>query len=83
MGLNGKRFKIWKFRTMVPDAEALLQRYLDENEDARIEWETKQKLSFDPRCTKIGRTLRRTSLDELPQLFNVLKAKCPWWARAR
>ena len=73
VGRDGKRFKMWKFRTMVPNAEALLQRYLDENPEARAEWETKQKLSFDPRITRLGRTLRRTSLDELPQLVNVLK----------
>ena len=73
IGINGKRFRMWKFRTMVPDAEASLQRYLDQNDEARIEWETKQKLSFDPRCTSIGRALRRSSIDELPQLWNVLR----------
>ena len=57
---------------MVPDAEAMLQRHLDENPDAHAEWTSMQKLSFDPRCTSIGRLLRRSSMDELPQLFNVL-----------
>jgi len=72
IGQNGKRFRIWKFRTMVPNAEALLQRHLDENSEARAEWESKQKLSSDPRCTSVGKLLRRSSMDELPQLFNVL-----------
>ena len=72
VGMHGKRFKMWKFRTMVPDAEAYLAAYLAENPDARAEWESKQKLAKDPRCTRIGRVLRRTSMDELPQLINVL-----------
>lgn len=72
VGMNGRRFYMWKFRTMVPDAEALLRRYLAANPDARSEWECKQKLNNDPRITRIGRVLRRTSLDELPQLINVL-----------
>ncbi len=72
VGLNGKRFRMWKFRTMVPNAEALLQRHLDANSEARAEWESKQKLSSDPRCTALGKLLRRSSMDELPQLFNVL-----------
>ena len=72
VGKDGRRFTMWKFRTMVPNAEELLERHLAENSDARIEWELKQKLSSDPRCTRIGRALRRTSMDELPQLLNVL-----------
>lgn len=72
VGMHGKRFKMWKFRTMVPDAEARLEQYLNENAEARAEWQDKQKLSNDPRCTAIGRILRRTSMDELPQLINVL-----------
>ncbi|MEM6385426.1 MAG: sugar transferase [Pseudomonadota bacterium] len=72
VGQNGKRFYMWKFRTMVPDAEAYLQEYLAENPQASAEWDEKQKLSHDPRITKIGRILRRTSVDELPQLLNVL-----------
>ena len=72
VGQNGKRFFMWKFRTMVPDAEAKLQAYLDANPEARAEWDSKQKLNADPRITKIGRILRKTSIDELPQLFNVL-----------
>lgn len=72
VGLHGKRFKMWKFRTMVPDAEQHLERYLSKNPEARAEWQEKQKLTDDPRCTPFGRMLRRTSMDELPQLFNVL-----------
>ncbi len=72
VGMHGKRFKMWKFRTMVPDAEARLKRYLSDNPAARAEWNEKQKLLNDPRCTTIGRILRRTSMDELPQLINVL-----------
>ena len=72
VGIDGKRFRIWKFRTMVPDAEAMLTEYLASNPEAKAEWETKQKLNDDPRCTRIGRILRRTSMDELLQLVNVL-----------
>lgn len=72
VGKDGRRFQIWKFRSMVKDAESQLQRYLEANPDAKLEWETKQKLSYDPRCTAVGRLLRRTSIDELPQIFNVL-----------
>lgn len=72
VGQNGKRFFMWKFRTMVPDAESKLQSYLTENAEAREEWETKQKLTRDPRITGLGRILRKTSVDELPQLFNVV-----------
>ena len=72
VGKDGRRFTMWKFRTMVHDAEELLERHLAENSDARDEWKAKQKLASDPRCTRVGRALRRTSMDELPQLLNVL-----------
>ncbi len=72
VGKDGRRFNMWKLRTMVPNAEELLEEYLAKDDAARREWNTKQKLEFDPRCTRIGRALRRTSLDEIPQLFNVL-----------
>ncbi len=72
VGRDGRRFTMWKFRTMVPNAEVLLERHLSDNPAARREWNAKQKLAFDPRCTRVGRALRRTSLDELPQLINVL-----------
>lgn len=72
VGRNGQRFFMWKFRTMVPDAADRLQSHLAESADARQEWDSMQKLTDDPRITTIGRVLRRTSVDELPQLINVL-----------
>ena len=72
VGRDCRRFSILKFRTMVPDAEVMLETHLSENPEARREWNSMQKLAHDPRCTRIGRALRRTSLDELPQIFNVL-----------
>ena len=73
VGLNGRSFTMWKLRTMVPDAEHKLQSYLQTDSDARREWESSQKLKQDPRITVIGKILRKTSLDELPQLWNVLR----------
>jgi exopolysaccharide production protein ExoY len=72
VGKNGRIFKLWKLRTMVPDAEQRLAAYLEENPVARIEWDTAQKLRHDPRITRLGAYLRKYSIDELPQLFNVL-----------
>lgn len=72
IGMGGQRFKMWKMRTMVRDADAYMERYLAENPAARAEWDRDQKLKDDPRITRVGRLLRRTSLDELPQLWNVL-----------
>ncbi|MFV3129077.1 sugar transferase [Niveispirillum sp. KHB5.9] len=72
VGARGRTFKCWKFRTMVPNAEAVLARLLATDPKAREEWERDFKLRDDPRVTKIGRFLRTTSLDELPQLLNVL-----------
>ena len=72
VGLNGKRFSMLKLRSMVPDAEHKLEAYLCENPEARREWDEKQKLIKDPRITPIGRLIRKTSLDELPQFWNVL-----------
>lgn len=71
VGRDGKIFTMWKLRTMVPNAETKLQAHLDTNPDARAEWDDMQKLSCDPRITRLGRVLRKTSLDELPQLWNV------------
>jgi exopolysaccharide production protein ExoY len=72
VGLNGARFPFLKFRSMVPDASAQLDRILAADPVAAREWNEKQKLTLDPRITPLGRLLRRTSLDELPQFVNVL-----------
>lgn len=72
LGRNGRIFRIWKLRSMVPNADAVLESYLAQNPDARVEWDATQKLKDDPRITSVGRVLRKISLDELPQLFNVL-----------
>jgi Undecaprenyl-phosphate galactose phosphotransferase WbaP len=72
VGLSGRPFRAWKFRTMRPDADALLATYLDNNPDFRAQWNNNRKLARDPRVTSIGRLLRITSMDELPQLWNVL-----------
>ncbi len=73
LGRNGRVFNIWKLRSMVPDAEARLSAYLDKTPAARAEWDRTQKLRNDPRITAIGRLIRKTSIDELPQMFNVLR----------
>lgn len=72
IGKNGRPIKIYKFRTMVPDADEKLKELL-KNEKYCAEWEANQKLADDPRITKAGRILRKTSIDELPQLINVLR----------
>ncbi len=71
IGRHGKKFKLYKFRTMVPDADAVLERMLQE-ENYRKEWDKNQKFDNDPRITRPGHFLRRTSVDELPQMLNVL-----------
>lgn len=73
VGQNGRLFKCFKIRTMVPDAEAKLKGYLDQNPEAAAEWAKTQKLTNDPRVTPVGKFLRKTSLDELPQIWNVLR----------
>ena len=72
VGQFGKLIKIWKFRSMVPNADEILKTMLKE-EKWREQWEENQKFDNDPRITKAGRILRKTSIDELPQLLNVLK----------
>ena len=72
VGMYGKTFYCYKFQTMVNDADKVLEKYLAENPSARKEWQETFKLTNDPRVTKLGNFLRRTSLDELPQLWNVI-----------
>jgi exopolysaccharide production protein ExoY len=75
LGRGGRPFGCLKFRTMVVDAEAALTAHLAANPAARAEWEETHKLARDPRVTPLGRILRKTSLDELPQLINVLRGE--------
>jgi Undecaprenyl-phosphate galactose phosphotransferase WbaP len=72
IGYKGRRFTAWKFRSMVRNADSVLEDYLERNPRLRAEWEREHKLKNDPRVTRVGRLLRKTSLDELPQLWNVL-----------
>ena len=73
IGKNFKTFKCLKFRTMHPEANDILKNLLDNNSEIKAEFEKNQKIKHDPRITTIGKFLRRTSLDELPQFINVLK----------
>ena len=73
LGKGGKYIKVLKFRTMYVNAEEMLEEMLRANPKVQEEWEVFQKLQEDPRCTPIGKFLRKTSLDEFPQFFNVLK----------
>jgi undecaprenyl-phosphate galactose phosphotransferase len=72
VGQHGKEFNCYKFQSMVSDAQKRLEEYLAANPEAKKEWEENFKLEHDPRVTKLGAFLRRTSLDELPQLWNVI-----------
>ena len=73
IGEGGQRFRFYKFRSMVRDSETILDDYLSKNDAARTQWDTFQKLEKDPRITPLGRIIRKISLDELPQFWNVLK----------
>lgn len=73
VGKGGRIFNLVKIRTMVPNAKEKLEQYLASDPAARAEWDETQKLKCDPRITRAGAILRKTSLDELPQLWNVLK----------
>jgi exopolysaccharide production protein ExoY len=72
VGRGGRIFRMWKLRSMVPDADARMDVHLAAFPEARAEWDRTQKLRHDPRVTRLGSFLRRSSLDELPQLWNVL-----------
>ncbi len=71
-GKHGKKYNMYKFRTMRKDADKILKTFLEENPALKQEWDQSQKLHYDPRITRVGHFLRRYSLDELPQLINVL-----------
>lgn len=72
VGRNGRLYTMWKLRSMVVDADCKLEAHLAANPAARAEWDSTQKLKRDPRTTRFGRLLRKSSMDELPQLWNVL-----------
>ncbi len=75
VGQSGKTFDCMKFRTMVPNADQVLQNLLNSNREIKEEWLRDHKLRDDPRVTRLGKFLRKTSLDELPQLWNVLRGE--------
>ena len=75
VGKDARPFKCYKFRSMVVDASAVLAELLERDPQARLEWDRDFKLKNDPRITRIGASLRRTSLDELPQLWNVIRGE--------
>lgn len=75
IGRHGRPYKMWKLRSMVCDADKRLEEYLAAHPKARSEWDTTQKLKQDPRITRFGRLLRKSSMDELPQLWNVLRGE--------
>ena len=71
--MGGRSFTLWKLRSMVPDADTRLREHLSADPAARAEWDRTQKLMDDPRITRMGRFIRKCSIDELPQLWNVLR----------
>jgi undecaprenyl-phosphate galactose phosphotransferase len=75
VGKNGQMFQCYKFRSMQVNAESILQNLLDSDENLSAEWDKDQKLKVDPRITRVGDFLRKTSLDELPQIWNVFKGE--------
>jgi Undecaprenyl-phosphate galactose phosphotransferase WbaP len=75
IGRDGRRFRMWKFRSMFTHGDAVLEDYLELHPECREEWQNTHKLKYDPRITRIGRFIRKTSLDELPQLWNVLRGE--------
>lgn len=75
IGRNGREFRCWKIRTMVPNAELALKSLLEADPQIAAEWADNQKLARDPRVTRLGRLMRKTSVDELPQIWNVIKGE--------
>jgi exopolysaccharide production protein ExoY len=75
VGHSGEEFDCYKFRTMVRDAGEVLSRYLESNPEAREQWAATRKLAHDPRVTSLGRLLRKSSLDEVPQLINIIRGE--------
>jgi len=75
IGKHGRKFRMWKFRTMLQNADLVLTEYLEKYPKLKAEWEADQKLKYDPRITRIGGLLRKYSLDELPQIWNVFKGE--------
>jgi len=75
VGFGGKQFNCWKFRTMVENGDRILADYLARNPQERLLWETQRKLKDDPRITPLGAIMRKLSLDELPQLWNILRGE--------
>jgi len=75
IGYQGKPIRVWKFRTMVEEADEVLEKYLRQNPNLRLEWEANHKLKDDPRITRVGSILRKLSLDELPQIWNILRGE--------
>jgi Undecaprenyl-phosphate galactose phosphotransferase WbaP len=75
IGRSGRKFHVFKFRTMVQNADQVLQQHLDKSPQLRAEWTTTHKLKQDPRVTRLGAFLRKSSLDELPQLYNILRGE--------
>ncbi|MBJ2152209.1 sugar transferase [Paracoccus sp. IB05] len=75
IGRNGEVFRCWKIRSMVSDSQERLRVHLENNPEARAEWNANFKLDNDPRITRFGRFLRKSSLDELPQIWNILKGE--------
>jgi len=73
LGRGGRTFRFYKFRSMVHDSDDILRQYLKRHPSEQLQWDTYQKLEIDPRVTRVGRVIRKLSLDELPQFFNVLK----------
>jgi Undecaprenyl-phosphate galactose phosphotransferase WbaP len=75
LGVGGRKFKAWKLRSMLLDGESVLRQYLNDNPVEHAQWRATQKLKRDPRLTRVGRFIRQTSIDELPQFWNVLRGE--------